>query len=460
MNKNSATQQLNNSTTNGLSDDIVVSVKNVSKKFCKHLRRSMAYGIADLSKNLVGMKPDCTELRNNEFWAVNNISFEIRRGEVLGLIGVNGSGKSTLLRLLTGIFPPDKGEISVKGRVGALIAIGAGFHPHMTGRENIYLNGTILGMTRAEISSQFDNIADFAEIRDFLDAPVSTYSSGMRVRLGFSIAAHLEPDVMLIDEVLAVGDAFFQYRCIERITSLRNAGTSMIFVSHNMHSIVSICDSALLMLNGQSQGKRAPSEAVDMYKKAARERSMIEMDTFNAREGKGERETGKRRLRSGLRERLEIVSFRLLNSSGCPCDRFALNETVIVEIDVHALASTRLVGAAFLIRDATGVDVIGRTTHHDELCVNLSLGQNIRFRFQFQNLLKPAAYSLSIATNWLPMPGALSVAIAEDQIDNACLVESISTPGFDVYARVYLPVKCEVDDVKELESLSDTYGEV
>ena len=129
-------------------DDVVVSVKNVSKKFCKHLRRSMAYGIADLSKNLIGIKPDSTELRKDEFWAVKDVSFELKRGEVLGLIGVNGSGKTTLLRLLSGIFPPDKGEISIKGRVGALIAVGAGFHPHMTGRENIYLNGTILGMNR------------------------------------------------------------------------------------------------------------------------------------------------------------------------------------------------------------------------------------------------------------------------------------------------------------------------
>ena len=159
--------------------DVVVSVRDVSKKFCKKLKRSMIYGIIDLSHNMMGKHTDSTYLRKDEFWAIRNLSFELKRGDVLGLIGVNGSGKTTLLRLLAGIFPPDKGEIQIKGRVGALIAVGAGFHPHMTGRENIYLNGTILGMDRNEIDSKFQDIVDFAEIHDFLDAPISTYSSTM-----------------------------------------------------------------------------------------------------------------------------------------------------------------------------------------------------------------------------------------------------------------------------------------
>ncbi|MBE9531297.1 MAG: ABC transporter ATP-binding protein, partial [Proteobacteria bacterium] len=193
--------------------EVVISIKNLSKKFCTHLKRSMAYGIIDLSKNLVGIKPNTEELRRDEFWALDNMNFELKRGEVLGLIGLNGCGKTTLLRLLTGIFPPDKGEITIKGRVGALIAVGAGFHPHMTGRENIYLNGTILGMSAKELDACFDDIIEFAEIGDFIEAPVSTYSSGMRVRLGFAIAIHINPDILLIDEVLAVGDLNFSIKC-------------------------------------------------------------------------------------------------------------------------------------------------------------------------------------------------------------------------------------------------------
>ena len=230
-------------------DDFVVSVKNVSKKFCKNLRRSMAYGIADLSKNLIGFKPDSTNLKKDEFWALQNINFELRRGEVLGLIGLNGSGKTTLLRLLAGIFPPDKGEIAIRGRVGALIALGAGFHPHMTGRENVYLNGSILGFSRSEIDDQFDNIIEFSEIGEFINAPVSTYSSGMIVRLGFSIAIAIQPDVLLIDEVLAVGDLGFVIKCLNRMADLIPQ-TATIFVSHSMPMMARISTKVMLMNRG------------------------------------------------------------------------------------------------------------------------------------------------------------------------------------------------------------------
>ena len=229
-----------------MNNDVVISARNVSKKFCKNLRRSMIYGIADLSKNLIGLKPDTTKLKKSEFWALDDISFELKRGESLGLIGVNGSGKTTLLRLLAGIFPPDRGEIIIRGKVGALIAVGAGFHPHMTGRENIYLNGTLLGMHRKEINSKFNDIVGFAGIDDFLDAPVSTYSSGMRVRLGFSIATAIEPDLLLVDEILAVGDVSFRSRCYERIGKiLKNA--AVIFVSHNREQVLRICDNGLYL---------------------------------------------------------------------------------------------------------------------------------------------------------------------------------------------------------------------
>lgn len=231
--------------------EVVVSVKNVSKKFCKTLKRSMAYGIADLSKNLIGIRPNSKGLRKDEFWAVKDVSFELKRGEVLGLIGVNGSGKTTLLRLLSGIFPPDKGEISIKGRVGALIAVGAGFHPYMTGRENIYLNGTILGMSHKEIHSKFEAIVDFAEIGDFLDAPVSTYSSGMRVRLGFSIATAIKPDILLIDEVLAVGDITFRNKCLRKISEIKEKAKAVIFISHDMDQIKAICDRVILLHYGE-----------------------------------------------------------------------------------------------------------------------------------------------------------------------------------------------------------------
>ncbi len=248
--------------------EVVISVKNVSKKFCRNLRRSMFYGILDLSKNLVGIKPDTTSLGKDEFWAIKDVSFELKRGEVLGIIGPNGCGKSTLLRLLTGIFPPDKGEISVKGRLSALIAVGAGFHPHMTGRENLYLNGTILGMCRKEIDSKFQEIVDFADIGDFLEAPVSTYSSGMRVRLGFAIAVNVKPDILLVDEVLAVGDMMFRNKCFKKVDELRK-GVSTVLVSHNLNYISHICDKAMMLQNGQVKYYGCDSsEVISCYNKA------------------------------------------------------------------------------------------------------------------------------------------------------------------------------------------------
>ncbi|MEK6794964.1 MAG: ABC transporter ATP-binding protein [Spirochaetota bacterium] len=230
--------------------DTVIEVEGLSKKFCRSVKRSMFYGALDIGRSMVGIPYSREKLRPGEFWALDNVSFSLKRGETLGLIGANGSGKSTLLRLLTGIFPPDKGRISIRGRIGALIAVGAGFHPHMTGRENIYLNGTILGMTRQEVNAQFDNIVSFADIGEFIDAPVSTYSSGMTVRLGFSIAIHSHPSILLADEVLAVGDLEFALRCFRKIAEFQKNGGTIILVSHSMQLVKNSCQRALWVQHG------------------------------------------------------------------------------------------------------------------------------------------------------------------------------------------------------------------
>lgn len=230
--------------------DTVLKVDGLYKKFCKSLKRSMLYGTQDMARSMLGYSVDNVELRKNEFWALQDINFELKRGETLGLIGQNGCGKTTLLRLINGIFPPDKGRITINGRIGALIAVGAGFHPYMTGRENIYLNGIILGMTKKEIDKKFDEIIDFAEIGDFIDAPVSTYSSGMTVRLGFAIAIHCEPELLLVDEILAVGDLRFQQKCLLKISELKELGSAIIFVSHQMSTVQWICNQCILLNKG------------------------------------------------------------------------------------------------------------------------------------------------------------------------------------------------------------------
>ncbi|MCX7595407.1 MAG: ABC transporter ATP-binding protein [Fischerella sp.] len=231
--------------------EVVISVENVSKKFCRDLKRSLIYGVQDIATEIVGGKRKSETLRKQEFWALKDVSFQLRRGEALGLVGSNGAGKSTLLRIISGLIKPDTGRIKVRGRIAPLIALGAGFNPILTGRENIYANMSILGLSTQEIEEKFQDVIEFAEIADAIDAPVQSYSSGMAARLGFSCAVHIEPEILLIDEVLAVGDIRFKMKCHRRLARLREKGTSFILVSHNSHSILNVCNSAIYLSKGK-----------------------------------------------------------------------------------------------------------------------------------------------------------------------------------------------------------------
>jgi lipopolysaccharide transport system ATP-binding protein len=258
-----------------MSKDILIKVEGVHKKYCKSLTRSMFYGLADISRNLVGMSSQPHKLRKREFWAVDNANLEIKRGEAVGLIGPNGSGKTTLLKMINGIFWPDQGRITVKGRVGALIAVSAGFHPMLTGRENIYLNGAILGMSKRDIDKKFDTIVDFADVGEFLDSPVKHYSSGMYVRLGFAVAAHCEPDILLVDEVLAVGDMNFQVKCYQKMFEVKKRGTTVILVSHNIPTIREQTTRCMYLNQGKVRYVGPSEEATDIYIKDMLEEKAI-----------------------------------------------------------------------------------------------------------------------------------------------------------------------------------------
>ena len=203
----------------------------------------------------------------DDFWALRDVSFEVNRGEALGIIGQNGAGKSTVLKLLYNITTPSKGRILINGRLAALIEVASGFHPDLTGRENVYLNGSLLGMKRSEITRKLDSIVDFAGVATFIDTPVKRYSSGMYLRLGFAIAAHLDPDILLLDEVLAVGDAEFQSKCIQRINQLRRDGTTIVFVSHNLGAVESLCDRVLLLRRGEIACSGPPRYVISEYER-------------------------------------------------------------------------------------------------------------------------------------------------------------------------------------------------
>jgi lipopolysaccharide transport system ATP-binding protein len=265
-------------------NEVLVRVNGVSKKFCRDLKKSLWYGVKDVAAELFpfgkqkseirdrrsdssassSSPPSDSGLRPGEFWANKDISFELRRGQCLGLIGHNGAGKTTLLKMLNGLIKPDEGTIEMRGRVGALIALGAGFNPILTGRENIYVNGSILGLTKEEIDTKIEDIIEFAEIEDFIDSPVQSYSSGMNVRLGFAVASSLEPDVLIIDEALAVGDVQFKTKCYNRLAGFRSK-TAMILVSHQKSDLSRVCDYGLVLDKGVASSLKSLSEAFVDY---------------------------------------------------------------------------------------------------------------------------------------------------------------------------------------------------
>ncbi len=241
-----------------------LTFENVSKRYVVRQETE-----ADLTLHPWLRKVKALRTRKESFWALRGVSFEVKRGETLGIIGHNGAGKSTILKLLSGITTPTSGNITIEGRLSALIEVGSGFHPELTGRENIFLNGAILGMSKQEIAAKLDSIVDFAGVRPFLDVPVKRFSSGMYVRLGFSIAAHLDPDILLLDEVLAVGDAAFQEKCLNRIAELKRANTTIVFISHDLGAVERICDRVVLMRRGEVDVIGDPASVIHGYQSSA-----------------------------------------------------------------------------------------------------------------------------------------------------------------------------------------------
>lgn len=242
-----------------MNDNIAIKVSNVSKKYTIGKQKD-----SSLKSSLAGIFQSA-ETKGDEFWALKDVSFEINKGDVIGIIGKNGAGKSTLLKILSQITKPTEGRIEINGRVASLLEVGTGFHPELTGRENIYLNGTILGMTRKEVKAKFDEIVAFSGVEKFIDTPVKHYSSGMYVRLAFAVAAHLEPEILIIDEVLAVGDAEFQKKCLGKMKQVAGEGRTVIFVSHNMEAVKNLCEKAIFMEHGSVILDGKPVEIIEKY---------------------------------------------------------------------------------------------------------------------------------------------------------------------------------------------------
>jgi ABC-type polysaccharide/polyol phosphate transport system ATPase subunit len=354
--------------------DIAISMEHVYKKF----RKGDVYNsLRDLLPALTGRmfrQEELTEGDTREFWAVQDLSFEVKAGESFGIIGHNGAGKSTALKMLSRIMKPTKGRMVVNGRLSALIEVSAGFHADLTGRENIFLNGTILGMSRREIQSKLDQIIAFSGIEEFIDTPVKRYSSGMYARLGFSVAAHVDPDVLIVDEVLSVGDSLFQQKCVERMQEVLHSGAAVLFVSHNLKTVADFCDRCLLLDKGRTVMIGTPQDVISTY----------------LQRSSGERTKGSS---SGP---VSISSFTVRDEAG-QAMQFRPGQKAWVDVELTALATCKKVSVTLYMRNDKFDLVFDTST--DRLGYNacdLEAGDIYRCTFELDLNLADGTYYPSI----------------------------------------------------------------
>ena len=356
----------------------MVLVQNVSKLYRLYQRP------ADRIREIL---PFFSKRLHTDFWALNDISFQLERCETLGLVGPNGCGKSTLLQIVCGILPPTSGRVVTQGRIAALLELGAGFNPEFTGRENVFLNGEIMGLSRGEIERAFPAIEAFADIGEFISRPVKEYSSGMYVRLAFSTAIHVEPDILIVDEALAVGDAVFANRCVRKFEELKQRKVTVLFVSHDLGLVKQLSNRAILLLGGRIEAQGAPKDVINRYigLVLARQKS----DAPRAAQGSFRHGDGSS----------EILNVELTNSQGQAATAFHSGERITARVRslFHRAKSDPMVG--ILIRTRIGMDVYGTNTRleHVELG-DFAAGEELDIEFSFDCWLAPQEYTLTVAT--------------------------------------------------------------
>ena len=342
--------------------DVTIHVEGLSKRY--YLGERKAYG--SLRESLVRaagapfrrIARRSEPARNEPFWALEDVSFDVRPGEAVGIIGRNGAGKSTLLKILSRITKPTRGQAAIYGRLSSLLEVGTGFHPELTGRENIFLNGAILGMSRNEIAARFDEIVDFAETERFLDTPLKRYSSGMYLRLAFSVAAHLEPEILLVDEVLAVGDTVFQQKCLGKMGEISHSGRTILFVSHNLHAIMELCSRGILIDRGHLVADGDVRQVVDTYLSAKDGGPTDAVDLSTAEFPHWQRTT---------RGELRLQRCALYNSEGRPSARFKFGEPFTVYMEATSTRQFDMIGLGFYIYTHTGV-MVALVWNKDQHC--------------------------------------------------------------------------------------------
>lgn len=381
-----------------------------------------------------------------DFWALQHVSFEVRRGESVGIIGRNGSGKSTLLQMIAGTLAPTTGQVQVQGRIAALLELGSGFNVEFTGRENVFLSGAITGLSHSEILDRFDDIASFADIGEYIDQPVKTYSSGMFARLAFSVAVCSQPDILIVDEILAVGDIAFQQKCIARMREMREDGLTLLYVSHSPDSVKSLCQKGLFLIGGHPNYWGPAEQAVNLYFNYVREQTNREAARHQTDISKPvyfqSQVVGLMRYGTG---HVQIEKVKIRNEAGESKLAFRFGETIMIEATLKTYIDLENLSVSFLVRDATGIDLMGTTTFDEQVALTpMAKGELLKVRFRFVNHLRPGNFGISLALNRLKHRDA-SDAVLFDQVDGCAAFSVIQDPDRPVHYKFHVPIAIEFE---------------
>jgi len=422
--------------------DVVVSVRDVGK----------CYSIYDKPQDR--LKQAFWRGRRQyyrEFWALRHASFDVRRGESVGIVGRNGSGKSTLLQIIAGTQIPTEGEVHVRGRLAALLELGSGFNAEFTGRENVFLTASILNMTRSDIEQRFDDIAAFADIGSYIDQPVKTYSSGMFARLAFAVAVCVDPDILIVDEILSVGDIGFQQKCVGRMRQMRENGLTLLFVSHSPDAIRSVCQRALFLVEGKPAYWGPAEVAMNRYLNYIREQANAEAlkTQGDLRERVAFESQVQHQTRYGTGH-VQIEAVELLDDAGRPCRAFKFGDQITLEVRVRSRIAVENLSISFLLRDMTGIDLTGTTTFDECFPLPpLPAGGELTVRFRFRSVLREGSFGVCLAVNRVTQRDG-SDNVLFDQVDGCIAFSVIPDLERPVHYKFHTPMEIEFEAMNDL----------